>query len=176
MIATLALVWFQVWAPRRKVIPPEQAEQPSTMDDKPSSAVTPPPPPQKPQSKAAAHLARATWSRNPQSALRAIPIEPARGEVKTIELSRGETQVLVSVPKYNENGLTYSRYRVSLFASRKEIWRQTLRIPSVSLVGNAHVLNVALSSVRLPQSGPFDLKVEGRHKRGNKWVTCYLIR
>jgi hypothetical protein len=162
LVAGLALIWLQLHPAHREVKLPDRAMQSPTAEQKPP-APTPlsTPPVQPPPATTGAQLvARAAWSRDPQSALRAIPIEPTRGEVKQVDLSRRQTQVLLSLPLYDD-GRMYSRYRIILAAADKRLWQQTLRAPAVSLTGHAHILNLVLFSRQLFQTGPYDLQVEG---------------
>jgi hypothetical protein len=110
-------------------------------------------------------IARATWSKDPQAAVSAIPIEPTRGEVKTIDLSPRQTQILLNLPLYADS-VKYSRYRITLVAADEQLWQQTLRAPVVSLTGNAHILNLMLFTQRMPSNTQYDLRVEGQTQRG----------
>ncbi len=162
IVVALIIVWFRFQPPQQ----PAQAVQPPIEEERTAPAVTPPTPPERPATKDAAPLiARATWSKDPKAALSAIPIEPVRGEVKTIDLSRRQTQILLNLPMYDE-GRKYSGYRITFVAAEKRLWQQTLRAPSVSLTGNAHILNVALFAKHLSQRGPYYLQAEGRTKSG----------
>ena len=98
------------------------------------------------------------------SAVHAIPLEPSRGETRTLDLSRDQTAVTLSVPVYDSKGRKYFRYRLTLSAAAKPLWQQTLRAPKTSLTGYAYNLNFSLSSRRLTGTGPYDLRVEGSTK------------
>jgi len=162
ILVALILIWFQLRPSHRQVGPPEQAEQPPTKEEKPVSPVGPPPPPeQPPPSKGAPLIARAIWSKDPQAALSAIPIEPTRGEIRTIDLARSQRHILLNLPIYDDAGRMYSRYRVTLAAADQQLWQQTLQAPAISLTGNAHILNVALFPQRMPTHGQYDLRIEG---------------
>ena len=176
VVVILALIWWRLYPSRREVKLPEQAVQPPAEQKKSPSPAPPSTPPEPTPSKPAALLiARATWSRDPQSALRAIPIEPTRGEVKKIDLSRRQAQLFLNLPRYNDQGQAYSRYRVTLVAADKQLWQQTLRAPTVSLTGNAHILNLKLFLRELPQTGPYDLQVEGEGLNGWQRVGHVLL-
>lgn len=177
MAVALALIWLQLQPSHREVKPPEQARQPLVEEQKPLSPVAPSTPPEQPPAakEAAPLIARATWSTDPQSALRAIPIEPTRGEVKTVDLSRRQTQLLFNLPLYDD-GRMYSRYRITLAAADKRLWQQTLRAPAVSLTGNAHILNLVLFSRQLSQTRPYDLQVEGWVLNGWRPVGHVLLK
>lgn len=166
IVVALILIWFQLRPSRQEVRAPERAGQPPTEEEKPVSPVTPPAPAeQPPPSKVAPLIARATWSKDPQTALSAIPIEPTRGEIRTIDLSGRQTQILLNLPLYAD-GLKYSRYRITLVAADEQLWQQTLPAPAVSLTGNAHILNLALFPQRMPSNTQYDLRVEGQTQRG----------
>ena len=165
IVVALILIWFQLRS-HKEVSLPEQAEQPPTKEEKPISPVTPPAPPEQIPPSNSALIARATWSKDPQAALRAIPIEPTRGEIKTIDLARRQTTVLLSLPMYDDAGRMYSRYRITLVATEKQLWQQTLSAPAISLTGNSHILNLALFPQRMPTSGQYDLRIEGWTQRG----------
>jgi hypothetical protein len=166
IVVALILIWFQLRPSRQEARPPEQAGQPPTEEEKPASPVTPPTPHgQPPPSKGTTLIARATWSKDPQSALSAIPIEPTRGEVRTIDLSRRQTQMLFNIPQY-AGSVKYSRYRITLVAADEQFWQQTLRAPAVSLTGNAHILNLVLFPQRMPSNTQYDLRVEGQTQSG----------
>lgn len=162
MVIALALIWWRLQPSHREIKPPEQAKQLPTEEKKPPSPTPPSTLPEPPPSKPVAPLiARATWSTDPQSALRAIPIEPTRGEVKTVDLTHRQIQLLLNLPRYNDDGRMYPRYRITLAAADKRLWQQTLRAPAVSLTGNAHILNLVVFPRQLPQAGPYDLQVAG---------------
>jgi hypothetical protein len=167
-VIALIIVWVPFRPSQPEVSPPRQAEQPPTVEEKPLSPAAPPAPPeQQPPSKERAPLiARATWSRDRQSALSAIPIEPTRGEVKQVDFSRRQSRVLLNLPVFNDGGLKYSRYRITLVAAERRLWQQTLRAPSVSLTGNSHIVNLVLFPGHLSDRGPYDLRVEARTQSG----------
>ena len=166
IVAALILIWFQLRPSREEVSTPQQAEQPATEEEKPvSPAIPSAPPEQLPASAAAPLIASATWSKNPQTALRAIPIEPTRGEVKTIDLSRRQTQILLNLPQYADSA-KYSRYRITIVAANEKLWQQTLRAPAVSLTGNAHILNLTLFPQRMPSNTQYELRVDGQTQSG----------
>ena len=106
-------------------------------------------------------IAQATWSVERNAALRAISLEPTRGEIQVIDMSSGETRVFLSVPLYDDQGRTYSSYRFTLSAPDARLWQRALRAPKVSLTGYAHILDLLVFTRRLPQSGSCDLNVEG---------------
>jgi len=168
LVALVALVSIVIWLrpepPLRKA--PEQAAQPPGEEHKPVSPATTPPRQQPPQTKEAAPLiARASWSTDKQAALSAIPIEPTRGEVKAVDLSR-QTKMSLSLPVYDDDGRTYSRYRIIIASGEKSMWRETLRAPAVPLAGSAQILDIVLSPERLPKRDSFDLRVEGLGRSG----------
>ena len=105
-------------------------------------------------------IARANWSTDPQTVLRAIPVEPTRGEVQRVDLSGRQIRLLLSLPLY-DGSRKYPRYRVTLAAPGKQLWGRTLRAPTISLTDNAHILNLVLFPKQLSGTGPYDLQVEG---------------
>lgn len=174
--AAIIFVWFQLRSRQQQVSPPQQAEQPSTEEEKPAPPAIPPAPPEQPTKKDfAPAIARATWSGDPQSALRSIPIEPTRGEVKQIDLSRHETQEFLKIPAYNNDGAKYSHYRITLAQSGKRLSQQSLRAPSVSLTRNSHILDLVLFPSRMSGTDPYNLQVEGRAQSGWKALGHILL-
>jgi len=163
LAAVLLFVWFQLRTVPQQVSPPQQAEQPKTEEEKPIQPAPPPAPPEQPPPKDLTRaLARASWSNDPQTALRSIQIEPTRGEVKQLELSRRQTQELLRIPAYNNDGAKYSHYRITLVLAGNRVWQETLRAPSVSLTSTSHILDLVLYGSRMSGTEPYDLQVEGR--------------
>jgi hypothetical protein len=174
--AATIFVWFQLRSTQQDVSPPQQAEQPSTEEEKPVPPAIPPAPPEQPTTKDFAPvIARATWSSDPQSALRSITIEPTRGEVKQIDLSRRQTQEFLKIPAYNNDGVKYSYYRITVVAAKKRLWQQTLRAPLVSLTSNAHILDLVLFPSQMSRTNPYDLQVEARTESGWKALGHILL-
>ena len=169
IIAVLMLIWwrFPLRSPRTRVIDQEQNGQPHAEkpveENSPVASTKPSPlPEQSPAPKELNSLiARATWNMDREAALRAVPIETTRSETRMIDLSRREVEVILSVPRYDNEGRTYSRYRLTLSAADTRLWQQTLRAPKVSLSGYAHILNLFLFTRRLSGTGPYNLRVEG---------------
>jgi hypothetical protein len=171
-IAVLALViltWFTLRRPQPAITTPEQAGQPTIEEQKPDLPSIPSKAPEQPKSatKVAPLIARATWSIDPQAALRAIPVEPTRSEVKRVDGSGKQQELLVSLPVYDDGGRTYSRYRITLAEPAKSVWQQTLRAPKVSLTGHTHILDLALVTQRLAKGIQYELGVEGWTR--NSW-------
>lgn len=167
--AATIFVWFQFRSTQKDVSPSQQAEQPSTEEGTPVPPAIPPGPPQQPPTKDFARaLARATWSNDPQSALRSIPIEPTRGEVKEIDLSQRQTQEFLRIPAYDRDGVKYSHYRITVVATGKRRWKQTLRAPSISMTSNSYVLDLVLFPSRMSGKDPYELQLEGRTQSGWK--------
>ena len=173
--AVAIFVWLQLRPTKEQVSPPQQAEQPSTPEEKPVPPVVTPPPTEQPTKEVAPRLARASWSSDPQSALRSIPIEPTRGEVKQIDLSPRQTQEFFKIPAYNNDGVEYSHYRITFVAAGKPVWQQMLRAPSVSLTSNSHILDLLLFPSRMAGTEQYDLQVEGRTQSGWKVLGHVLI-
>ena len=168
VLAVLFLTWSILRRPRPAITTPEQAGQPTIEEQKPGS----PSPSKKPEQaqpapKVAPLIARATWSSDPQAALRAIPAEPTRSEVKKVDASGKQQQLLVSLPLYDDGGRTYSRYRITLAEPAKSVWQQTLLAPKVSRTGHAHILDLALVTQRLTKGIQYELRVEGWTR--NSW-------
>ena len=176
MAAATIFVWFQFRSTPQEVSPPQQAEQLSTEEEKPVPPVSQPAPPERPTTKDSAPvLARATWSSDPQSALRSIPIEPTRGEVVQLDLSRRQTQGFLRIPAYGPDGVKYSHYRITLVAAGKRYLRQTLRAPAVSLTSNSHILDLVLFPTRMSGTDSYDLQVEARTQSGWKGLGHILF-
>jgi len=127
-----------------------------------SATPSPTPKPARGTEEAKHLLARATWGTDRGAALNAVAVEPTRGEARMIDLSGGETRIVLSFPLYDEGGHPYSRYRLKLSVAGAQLWQQILRAPESSLTGYAHILNLSLFARRLPETGPYDLRVEGR--------------
>lgn len=106
-------------------------------------------------------LARATWSTDREEALHAIVVEHKRGAPLAIDLSKDETQIVLSLPPYDKAGHAYSRYRLKLFAAGSQLWQQTLRAPHISLTRYSHILTLSLATQQLPENSLYDLRVEG---------------
>jgi hypothetical protein len=158
VIAALTVVFWRL--PLR----PEQVKEKEQVEVKPpviSATPAPTPKPVRGIEEAKPLLARATWSMDREAALQAIVVEPTRGEARMIDLSRGETKIVLSLPPYDEGGHAYSRYRLKLFAADTQLWQQPLRAPKASLTRYSHILNLLLSTRRLPETGLYDLRVEG---------------
>ena len=110
---------------------------------------------------ARALVARVSWSADREAAIRALAIEPTRGETRIIDLTQPEVQVLLSVPVYDHQGRSYSKYRISLSSVEARLWQQTLLSPRVSLTGYAHILDLSLFTGQLHGTRPFEVRVEG---------------
>ena len=168
LLAALILTWFIVRPSHPTMRTPEQAGRTATEEEKPVppliSSKTPEPP--QPANKVASLIAHATWSRDPQAILRAIPAEPTRSEVKKVDPARKQQQVLLSLPVYDDGGRSYVRYRITLAEPAKTLWQQTLRAPKVSLSGHAHILDLALVTQRLAKEMRYELRVEGWTRNG----------
>ena len=176
MAAATIFIWFQLRSTPQELSPTQQAEQPSTETETPVPPAIPPASPEQPTTKESAPvIARATWSRDPQSALRSVTIELTRGEVKQIDLSRRQTQEFLKIPAYNNDGMRYSYYRVTVVAAKKRLWQQTLRAPSASLTSNSHILDLVLFPSLMSGTDPFDLQVEGRTQSGWKALGHILL-
>lgn len=128
--------------------------------------VTPSPSPETPVApkKVSPLMASAAWSTEREAALRAVPLEVTRGESRVIDVSRRDAKVLLSLPRYDEEGAEFIRYRLTLSAAGSRLWRQTLGAPKVSLTGYAHILALSLFERRLPGPGPYTLTAEGLAK------------
>jgi hypothetical protein len=142
----------------------EQVKEKEQVEVKPP-VIAPPPPPTPKQvrgiEEATPLLARANWSTDREAALHAVVIEPTRGEPQAIDLSKGETKIVLSLPPYDESGRAYSRYRLKLFAAESQLWQKPLRAPKARLTRYSHILNLSLSARRLSEIGLYDLRVEG---------------
>lgn len=171
-----ALIWWLIPAspPKREVKQPTQSFQPHSEEQaevkQPPAATVTPTPLSKPAptpKEGRLLIASAAWSRDREAALRAVSVEPTRGEPQSIDLSRRQAKILLSLPLYSVEGQIYSSYRVSLFAAETRLWQQTLSKPKASLTGYAHILDLSLFTRRLPETGPYKIHVEG-HAQG-RW-------
>jgi hypothetical protein len=175
VIATLTLVLWRLplTPPPRELKRPEQSGGPESGEQAketeqagvkpPVISATPSPTPKRARGieEEKPLLARATWSTDRGAALRAVAVEPTRGEARMIDLSSGETEIVLSLPLYDEGGHPYSRYRLKLSAAESQLWQQTLRAPKASLTRYSRILVLSLSTRRLPETGLYDLRVEG---------------
>ncbi len=169
IVVVSALIWWlrPLSRPLQEVKSPAPLVQPRGEEQAavklPVAPATPSPSPQpQPAPKEAGPLiARAVWSTNREAALRAVPVEPTRGDAQMINLSRRQTDVPLSLPMYSDEGRVYSSYRLTLSAAETRLWQQTLRKPKVSLTGYAYTLTLSLFTRRLPETGPYNLRVEG---------------
>ncbi len=126
-----------------------------------SSTPTPTPRQVRGTEEAKSFLARATWSIDRDAARHAVVVEPMRGNAQSIDLSQSHTDIVLGFPPYDTAGHPYSRYRLRLSAGRTQLWQQTLRAPKASLTRYSNVLELSLSTRRLPDSDLYDLTVEG---------------
>jgi hypothetical protein len=169
VIAALTLVLWRLslTPPPQQSRGPESGEQAKEKEQvkvkPPAISATPSPTPKRGRGieEAKPLLARATWSMDREEALHAVVVEPTRGKPHTIDLSKGETKIVLSLPPYDEGGHAYSRYRLKLSAAQTQLWQQTLRAPKASLTRYSHILVLSLSTRRLPDTGLYDLRVEG---------------
>jgi len=146
--------------------PRAQSPPPATTEPLvPTPPETPPIAPPVPEP-APVLIARASWRTDPEAALSALRIEPMRSEGVTIDLSRREVTLLLNLPVEDEEGHQYTRYRISLVSTGTPIWQQTLRAPQPGPGSSAPILSVDLFPQRLPERGPFDLRVAGRTRSG----------
>jgi hypothetical protein len=168
-VVSIAVIWFQVLPSQRKTQPQEQAETPPTKNEETSPPTVPRPlvEPTRPSRKEAPVMARANWSTDPKTALRAIMIEPTRGEAKAIDFAQRQTRILLSVPMYDDDR-TYTSYRITLAADDEQLWERTLRAPAKSITGNAHILDLVLASTHLDQRRRYALQVSGLSQAG--WI------
>jgi hypothetical protein len=172
LVVAAALSWWLLSprSPRPEIRPDDEAgplASPPRGGETPVSSATPSPAPgASPVKEVRPLLAQATWSMDRDSAQRAVSLERTRGEVQTLDLSRQQMNVLLSVPLYDDQGRRYTRYRVNLSAAGTRNWQQTLRSPRVSLTGYAHILDVKIFPQQLPGDGPYQLEVEGNIKEG----------
>jgi hypothetical protein len=176
VIAALTVILWRLppTPPPREQKPPEQSvgaggegqvkEEEQVRVKPPVISATPSPTPKSARGNEEAKplLARATWSTDREAALHAVAVEPTRGEARMIDLSRGEAKIVLSFPLYDEGGHPYSRYRLKLSTGEAQLWQQTLRAPKASLTGYAHILNLSLYTRLMPETGTYDLRVEGR--------------
>jgi hypothetical protein len=174
IIVILSLVWWRVMlpGPRQEARSPQQIGQPQSkegVEDKGQVSSASPSPPPKPspipreQNKL---IARANWSTDREAVLRTIQIEPTRSIAQAIDLSSQKTNVLLSLPVYDNQGRKYLNYRLTLFAAETVLWKQTLRAPKVSLTGYAHIVDLLLFGRRVPNSSSYDLQIEGKSAMG----------
>ena len=168
VIVIVAFVWFQ----RRPLdlelpTPPRLARPPvpEIETGSPASPLTPAKPTPRP-GVAPVLIARAAWSSDPEAALRAVRIEPTRGEPARIDLSRRLTTLLVSLPAEDEAGRSFSRYRVTLVSGEKVAWQQVLLAPPATPNQRRRIVRVDLMAQRLSENQHHRLQVEGRGRDG----------
>ena len=163
VLSVLFLSWSILRRPQPAITTAEQAGQTKIEEQESGSLSVPSKKTEQaqPAPKVAPLIARASWSTDPQAALLAIPAEPTRSEVKTVDASGKQQQLLVSLPLYDDGGRTISRYRITLAEPGKSVWQKTLLAPKVSLTGHAHILDLALVTQRLTKGIKYELRVEG---------------
>jgi hypothetical protein len=111
-------------------------------------------------------IARARWSTDPEAALRAVRIEPTRGESARIDPSRRLTTLLVSLPVADDAGQSFSRYRLTLVSAEKVTWQQVLFAPSATPNQRRRTVSIDLMTQHLSESERHRLQVEGRGPDG----------
>jgi hypothetical protein len=174
--ALLAVVASLLWIQRQPSPPdlprPPRADIPRPPETQPPAPPVPTPPPV--QEGGSPLMARATWSQDPATALRAIPIESTRDEVARVDVSRDQAMLFISVPADDAASRKYARYRITLGVAEKRFWQQTLRAPDVSLTGRDHIVNVVLFPRRLPERDSYNLRIEGQTRSG--WQELGSVR
>jgi len=168
--AAAVFIWSQLQPTKRVEIQPvEQVEKAPSQDNEPPKPAAPGQEEHPRESRKEVRLiARASWSTDPQTVLQAVSIEPTRGEVKSIDLSRRQAQIFLSIPQYDDNR-TYERYRIKLGTNNQGLWQQTLRAPAKGMAGNAHILSVVMDSRQLIPDRMYTLRIEGWAR--DKWTT-----
>jgi len=96
----------------------------------------------------------------------AISIAPTRAGVSRVGLSRQRTTLLIRLPQYDEESQSYSRYRITLIASGKRLWQQTLNAPSAGLAKGEHVLKLTLFPNQLPKADIYELHIQAQGQSG----------
>ncbi|HEY5883588.1 MAG TPA: hypothetical protein VIT88_02830 [Pyrinomonadaceae bacterium] len=181
IIATSALIWWRLplRPPQDQPTHSEGTGEPQRHqradNSLPVPSVTPTPLPRETPGPRETRMvvARAHWSVDRDAAFRAVPLEATRGESPVIE-ARDETNILLSISRYDDQGRTYSTYRFSLSTSGKRLWQQTLGAPNLSLTGHTHILDLMIFTRRLTEAGPYILKVEGISR--GRWQQVGTIR
>ena len=111
---------------------------------------------------------RARWSTDRSAMLAAIPVEPTRSETQSLDVSRRQETVFLSVPRYSEEGQEYSSYRVTVSAAGAVWWTQTLPAPRRRLTDYANILALSMTSSRSDSREKYKVRIEG-HLR-TQWV------
>jgi hypothetical protein len=163
-VAAVTFLWFQTRLPPVKAPSPLSEARPLAPQIEASPAAPPlVAPPLPVQRQTLSFIARATWSRNPETAREAIRLETERGEVVKTEIPRGQRKVLVALSQADGQRQAYLYYRATLLAAAdKQLWQQTLRAPLFRISPHAHVLTVLLSSAPEIQAEPLVLRFEGK--------------
>lgn len=168
MVAALVLIrlWFPP-SPTESPAPPHLAKPPvpETEPGFPPSPSTPARPTPSPGG-APVLIARAIWNTDPEAALRAVRIEPTRGESARIDPSRRLTTLLVSLPVADNAGQSFSRYRLTLVSAEKVTWQQVLLAPSAMPNQRRRTVSIDLMAQHLSESERHRLQVEGRGPDG----------
>jgi len=121
-------------------------------------------------------MAQVTWSRDVETLAQALPIEPTRARVSRVDLSRQQTVLLIRLPRYDQESQPFTRYRVTLVASGKQIWQRALDAPHVGLTEEEQVMTLTLFSKQLPKADAYELQVQGQSQRGWQPVGQALIQ
>lgn len=176
LLVAAFLMWQLLKSPQREVPPQHAGPITPKQQNTPIVSIRPSPSPRPSQTARDwnALLAQVRWSTNRNDALKALSLEATRSETQIIDLARDRTKLLISVPIHNDTGLSYSRYRVTLFAAGAPLWQETMRAPKVSLTRYTHILNLNLFTKRLPPGGSYDLQIEVAEQTG--WEILGKIR
>jgi hypothetical protein len=175
LMTGVTLLWFQNRFSQPRIETHEQAGPPSEAGEKKPGVSPKPSEPEQGSKKTEQLIAHASWSRDPESALRAIQIEPTRAEATAVNLSDDQSRVFLSLPLFEDDQL-YTSYRVVLARGDERYWQQTLRAPKTSLTGSAHILDVVLYPKRLTSQRIYDLRVEGLTRGGWKQLGHVLLQ
>jgi len=165
LVVTLFLIWQQRRV-REAKLPGHQVEIVPTPVPQISPEPTPSRSPERPQNPPITRnaIAQIAWNNDPNAVGRAIRIEVRRGGSATIEIS-DPARLLLAVNRADSNDESYGRYRITLIATDRTLWQQTLTAPRRSNV-RAHVLNLELATRQLPAADAYKLRVDGETQSG----------
>lgn len=175
-MVVMAIVAMFIWMQRQRApvhLPePPRAAIPQPPEPAPFHPPAPSPvPPPTPKL-----IAQATWSRDRETIAQAISIAATRAGVSRVGLSGQQTTLLIRLSRYDEESQPYRRYQITLVASGKQVWQQTLAAPSVSLTEAEHVLKLTLLPNRFPKAGTYELYVQAQGRSGWEPVGQALLQ
>lgn len=172
MVTVALFIWVQRQrAPVHLPEPPRAAipEPPEPAPFQPPAPAPVPPPTPK-------LIAQATWSRDRETIAQAISIAATRAAASRVGLSDQQTTLLIRLSQYDEESQPYRRYQITLVASGKRLWQQTLAAPPVGLIEGEHVLKLTLLPNQFTKADTYELYVHAQSRSGWEPVGQALLQ